>query len=168
MTLDRLETHDRLQELQKDSDFVSKGCYECINKRPKQYKNYPFYIWAHARTAENGYDKHLIWMPRLNKPPVDSNSMLFRCYPPETIKTLWLIPDERLFSQYSPVNMMHDPVIWDSIQKFMNNKKALMEPEPDDLPKEVIMKIMMEIRAEYIAKKEQERMASALIRSKDL
>lgn len=112
MKLDRLETHDRLLQFNRQADYISKGCQDCINNRPKEYLDHPFYIFAHKRTL--GVDEkialfnedlrlslldarrprqyltldsipeaRMIWEPRLTKPQrAQSNSMLFRAYPP--------------------------------------------------------------------------------------
>jgi len=112
MKLNSLETHDRLIQFKKQADYISEGCQQCINNRPKEYLDHPFYIFAHKRTL--GVDEkialfnedlrlslldprhyrqyqnldsipeaRMIWEPRLTKPQkAQSNSMLFRAYPP--------------------------------------------------------------------------------------
>lgn len=110
MKLNTLETHDRLLFFQKQSDEITKGCLDCINSRPQEFRKYPFYIYAHKRELGiddriDRFDKdlqesivnplynrkynllidvpthRLIWMPRLSKPKFEPNSMLFKCYP---------------------------------------------------------------------------------------
>ncbi|HEY5236436.1 MAG TPA: hypothetical protein VIJ14_09680, partial [Rhabdochlamydiaceae bacterium] len=50
MKLNSLETHDRLIQFKKQADYISEGCQQCINNRPKEYLDHPFYIFAHKRT----------------------------------------------------------------------------------------------------------------------
>ena len=102
MKINRLETHDRLLEFQKQADEISQGCKDCIDNRPKEFGNHPFYIFAHKR--EIGIDERfslmitqgipditkvpthrMIWQPRLKKPEAQINSMLFKYYPKEDI-----------------------------------------------------------------------------------
>ena len=98
-----------------------------INKRP--FGDFPFYIYAHTKTL--GLDekislfnqdindhltlgvprkyktladvpeKRLIWQPRLTKPKMSPNTMLFKGYPgTDLVDTIWILPQRELWEQY--------------------------------------------------------------------
>ena|SRR5258708_25566192 len=175
MKIDRLETHDRLLEYNKQSDYISKGCTECIKNRPLEYEHYPFYIFAHARTIEmderlslfsEDYQKfsfdplyvrkfyqfkdvpttRMLWSPRLRKPLAQENSMLFKAYPPsDNIRVIWIIPQKELWDQYSKDKMTGSSVITESIYNFLHKRNILEEDEKDDLSEERVRAINAEI-----------------------
>jgi hypothetical protein len=66
MKLDRLDVHDRYEHFTKQDFDIGECCQDLINKRP--FGDYPFYIFAHTRTDDDGVTKRLIWQPRLTKP----------------------------------------------------------------------------------------------------
>lgn len=112
MKVNILDAHDRLLHYQKQAEYITQGCEDCIKNRPKEFENYPFYIFAHKRTVEpderisiysqdvqmslrypsqytrkypsieNVPSTRIIWVPRLTKPEAQENSMLFRNTPP--------------------------------------------------------------------------------------
>jgi len=175
MKIDRLETHDRLLQFNKQSDYISHGCQECINNRPREYNDHPFYIFAHKRTI--GLDEkisifnedlrlallspqyirkyqtldtipeaRLIWEPRLTKPRAQSNSMLFKAYPPsDNIRVIWMLPAPELWEQYQKDKLTQNQTICESIDMYINNRGKLEGREEDDIPDHVIKGIMMEI-----------------------
>lgn len=175
MQIDRLETHDRLLQFKKQSDYISKGCEECIRNRPKEFQNYPFYIFAHAR--EINIDERiaiynddlkdslinpryvrqyknlsevptsrLIWIPRLTKPQAQENSMLFKAYPPgDNIRVIWMIPARELWNQYDHGKMIENSLVSESIYCFKTNKEKLEAAESDDMPDWRVKAIQQEI-----------------------
>lgn len=175
MKVNILEAHDRFKEFTKQADYISEGCEECIANRPKEFGNYPFYIFAHKR--ELGVDERvamynsdlqsaivsisylrkytdlrnvptarLIWSPRLTKPKAQENSMLFKVYPPgNNIKVIWIIPDKALFGQYNKDDIVENHVVKESIVTFLNNKIKLEHKEEDDLPDHIVDAIYKEI-----------------------
>lgn len=175
MKLNRLDTHDKYIDFLQKSETISKGCQDCINKRPEEFKNLPFYIYAHKRTIESderialftsdlrnslidpNYIRHyqtmesvpsarVIWVPRLTKPDPEENSMLFKAYPPsDNIKIIWIIPSRELWDQYTHNKMFENSVVCESIFLFKNNKKKLQEKETDDLSDNEANKIYNEI-----------------------
>ncbi len=136
MKLDLYDSHDRLKHFtKKDSRQaldIGECCQNLIDQRP--FGNYPFYIFAHARTDDDGVTKRLIWQPRLTKPTAQTNSMLFKAYPgTDQIKVIWMIPAREMWNQYKKGNVtQHDITAW-SIQQFQHNKAELERKEPDDL-----------------------------------
>lgn len=146
MKINILDAHDRLLFFQKQADYISMGCLDCINNRPLEFKNYPFYIYAHARTADDGVSKRLIWAPRLTKPWPETNSMLFKYYPAnDTIKIIWMIPDPVMWDQYQEGNVTESKIVLESIDNFKHHTRKLRSKEPDDLPDHMIKAIMREI-----------------------
>jgi hypothetical protein len=144
MKLDRLETHDRYQFFTKQNFSIAECCQNLINQRP--FGENPFYIFAHARTDDNGFKKRLIWQPRLTKPKSQTNSMLFKAYPgTDVIKVIWIIPPRELWGQYVRGNITSNQTILDSIDKFRYRRYELDRNEPDDLSDEKIDQIYKEI-----------------------
>lgn len=132
MKLNTLETHDRLQHFTKQGFDIGECCQNLIDQRP--FGNHPFYIFAHARTDDDGITKRLIWQPRLTKPKAQTNSMLFKGYPgTDKVKVIWMIPARELWPQFEPGKMTHNSTVWDSILDFKNNRISMEMREADDL-----------------------------------
>jgi hypothetical protein len=144
MKINRLDAHDRYQHFTKQSFDIAECCQDLINKRP--FGDHPFYIFAHARTDEDGSTKRLIWQPRLTKPKAQTNSMLFKAYPgTDLIKVIWMIPDRALWGQYKKGNVTENETVTQSIEDFQFNRKKLEAKEDDDLSDEKIDSIYLEI-----------------------
>lgn len=132
MKVDPFETHDRYEHFTKQNFDIGECCQDLINKRP--FGDHPFYIFAHARTDDDGVTKRLIWQPRLTKPQAQSNSMLFKAYPgTDVVKVIWMIPAKELWDQYTKGKITENKTISDSIHAFKTNKNKLEEREEDDL-----------------------------------
>lgn len=180
MQINRLETHDRLQEFNKQSKDVSECCQNLINKRP--FGSYPFYIYAHGRTVDldekigilnddiqeniiNGTprrfknlsevpEKRIIWQPRLSRPKPQTNSMLFKAYPKEDlVKIIWIIPARELWEQYQKGNITENATVLQSIHDFVNNRELLEKNEEDDLSDIEIDSIYRDLSVEAKYKK---------------
>jgi len=138
MKLNLLETHDRYKSFTTKKGFdISECCQDLINQRP--FGSHAFYIFAHARTDDNGVDKRLIWQPRLTRPKPQTNSMLFKAYPgTDLIKVIWMIPTRELWSQYQEGNVTANKTICDSIRAFEFDRATLERNEDDDLNDEQI------------------------------
>jgi hypothetical protein len=175
MKLNKLETHDRYLEFNKQADYISQGCRDCIFNRPKEFENYPFYIFAHKREfqiderqtmyiddlqkslIDPSYKRKynhisqvpthkLIWQPRLTKPVPEVNSMLFKSYPQiDQIRIIWMIPAPELFNEYKKGDMIENEIVKNSIYDFENNKIKLAAKEADDLSDDTINSIYKEI-----------------------
>lgn len=154
MKVNRLETHDRYHEFVRKSESmqIQACCEDLLKKRP--FGDHPFYLWVHARTAEDGLTKELIWQPRLTRPKPQTNSMLFKGYPlTMEIRVCWLIPPRELFEQYKKGNICeHDVSQW-SIEMFENKREELAQPEPDDLSEAEIDAIYRSLSQEARYKK---------------
>lgn len=155
MKLNRLETHDRYEHFTKQSFNISECCQNLINQRP--FGNHPFYIFAHARTDDDGVTKRLIWQPRLTKPKAQTNSMLFKAYPgTDTIKVIWMIPARELWDQYTKGKMLENKTVCDSIHAFQFNRETLEEREKDDLDDFLIDQIYRDLAAQAQTQKMKE------------
>lgn len=144
MKIDILDAHDRYQHFTKQSFNISDCCQDLINKRP--FGDHPFYIFAHARTDDDGMTKRLIWQPRLTKPKAQTNSMLFKAYPgTDIIKVIWMIPAREMWDQYKKGNVTESSVVCESIHNFQNNREKLEAKEDDDLDDATIDQIYREI-----------------------
>ncbi len=155
MKIDRFETHDRLIEFSNQKDYISQGCQDCIKNRPSEFLDHPFYIFAHCRTHDNGYSKRLIWEPRLTKPKAQTNSMLFKVYPPgDEVKIIWMIPNREQWDSYETNLMLSSNITANSIREFRSpEKRKLMEQkENDDLSDHEINWIYSEISKNAKAK----------------
>lgn len=152
MKINRLDAHDRLEHFTKQSFDIGECCQDLINKRP--FGDVPFYIFAHARTDDDGVTKRLIWQPRLTKPRAEENSMLFKAYPgKDLIKVIWMIPASEMWEQYTKGKLTENQTVSESIYDFMNNKKKLEAKEDDDLSDTQIDHIYRELSEEIKKKK---------------
>lgn len=152
MKLNKLETHDRLQHFTKQDFSIAECCQDLINQRP--FGDHPFYIFAHARTDDDGVTKRMIWQPRLTKPKAQSNSMLFKAYPgTDNIKIIWMIPAEELWGQYQKGLMTESQIVTESIYNFQNHINKLEAKETDDLEDFMIDDIYKQISLSTKSKK---------------
>src|SRR5579864_4750219 len=152
MKINHLDAHDRLKHFTKQNFDISECCQDLINQRP--FGDYPFYIFAHARTDDDGVTKRMIWQPRLTKPKAQSNSMLFKAYPgTDIIKVLWIIPAKELWDQYDKGLMLENETVTTSIWKYRFDREKLEAKEPDDLPDSKIDAIYREISTSKREKK---------------
>src|SRR6266478_280067 len=124
MKIDKLDAHDRFDHFTKQSFDIGECCQNLINQRP--FGNHPFYIFAHARTDEDGITKRLIWQPRLTKPKSQTNSMLFKAYPgTDLVKVIWMIPSRELWGQYEKGNVTENKTVKDSIHAFQFDRGTM-------------------------------------------
>lgn len=145
MKLNLFETHDRYEAFTKKSDFqIGECCQDLINKRP--FGVHPFYIFAHARTDDDGVTKRLIWQPRLTRPKPQTNSMLFKGYPgSDIIKVIWIIPAREMWSQYEEGKVTANKIVTDSIRAFQFDRASLERNEDDDFPDDKINEIYKDV-----------------------
>lgn len=136
MKIQLLDAHDRLLDFRKKNSVdISECCQDLVNQRP--FGDHPFYIFAHARTEDDGINKRLIWQPRLSKPKAQTNSMLFKAYPgTDLIKVIWMIPDRCMWSQYKKGKLAESSIVIESIDLFQHDRGRLEVNEPDDLTDE--------------------------------
>lgn len=132
MKVNILDAHDRYKHFTKQSFSIAECCQDLINKRP--FGDHPFYIFAHARTDDDGVTKRLIWQPRLTKPKAQTNSMLFKAYPgTDVIKVIWMIPARELWKQFEKDKLTENKTVCESIYNFKFHREKLEAKEDDDL-----------------------------------
>lgn len=128
------DAHDRFIDVTKkqanDMEYM-------LNKitLEKPFGDHCFYIYAHKRTHDNGYDQRVVWQPRLTKPEAAPNSMLFRVDPktPGEVKVVWILPEVHTWHLYKEGMMMESEIIGDSINTFLTDRKTL-EMQEKDMP----------------------------------
>jgi hypothetical protein len=149
VTIDRLETHDRLIDFKKkNQDSIEERINKMIVENP--FDGLPFYIFAHKRTLTDAerllhFQTHqytiqnipshkIVWQPRLQKPKAQTNSMLFKVDPsfPDQVKVIWILPDRDQWDASRKGTMFQDPTVVESIEAFDNDRQSLERPEPDD------------------------------------
>lgn len=144
MKVNLLDAHDRLAHLSKQDFDIGQCCQDLINKRP--FGSHAFYIFAHARTDDDGVTKRIIWQPRLTKPKAAANSMLFKAYPgTDVVKIIWMIPAKEMWAQYQKGKLTEHETACISIHDFIHNREKLEAKEDDDLNDDQIAKIYTEI-----------------------
>lgn len=152
MKIDLLDAHDRLLEFTRNSFDIGECCQDIINQRP--FGNHSFYIFAHARTDDDGVTKRMIWQPRLTKPKAQENSMLFKAYPgSDNIKIIWMIPRWELWEQYEKGKLCENKTVVESIHDFKHNRPKLEAKEDDDLSDNEIFHIYNDIKSAVSTKK---------------
>lgn len=144
MKLNRLETHDRLQYLQKDQWIViSKGAEDCLLRNPDSLEIQsvlPYvYLFAHPRLADDGINTRLLWQPRMSRPEPQTNSYCFRGISnTDKLEICWLLPPREMWGQYKKGNVTESDITAWSIHQFQHNFDKLNSPHPDDLSHEAI------------------------------
>lgn len=155
--IDRLDAHDRYKHFTTQNFSIEECCQNLIDQKP--FGNHPFYIWAHARTNDDGVSKRIIWQPRLTRPTPQTNSMLFKAYPgTDVIKICWIIPAREMWPTYMKGQMCQNEMIGGFIHAFDNNRKLLEKPEDDDYSDEKIDQIYREIAQEAKRNKSMEKL----------
>lgn len=144
MKINRLETHDRLLHFKKNQTInVTQGIEDCLKRNRlslamQKYSPY-IYIFSHARTADDGVNKRMLWQPRLSKPKAQTNSCLFRAKSNTNILEIcWIIPQRELWGQYLRGNITECEWATWSIDKFIHDRNYLEMKYPDDLDDEKI------------------------------
>lgn len=157
MKIDRLEAHDRLQHLkQEQSKTVFQGAEDCLKRNPLslsiQEKSPYLYLFAHPRTADDGFNKRLFWQPRLSRPDPQTNSYLFRAISKtDIIEVCWLIPARELWPQFNIGNVTQSELVNWSIAQFRYHFDDLKKNHPEDMPESEGRIIMKAIIDEHLA-----------------
>lgn len=151
MKINRLEAHDRLEHLIEDqSANIFQGAEDCLKKNPLslalQDKCPYIYMFAHPRTHDDGINKKLFWQPRLSIPEPQINSYLFRVNSnTDLIEVCWILPPKEMWDQYKKGNVTESNwALW-SINQYVNDKKLLSKPHPEDWPEEKTKLILNKI-----------------------
>lgn len=159
MKINRLETHDRLNHFIKDqSNNIFLGAEECLKKNPDalaiQQKCPYVYIYAHARTDEDGVTKRMLWQARMSKPTPQTNSYLFRAISnTDIIEVIWILPSREMWPQFQKGKVTENDLIQLCIDKFQYAREELERPHEDDLPELKIREFFVDILRDSKAKK---------------
>jgi hypothetical protein len=154
MKIERLEAHDRyLHLIQDQSEEVQQGADDCLRRNPLslayQSRSHYIYIFGHARTADDGVNKRLIWQPRLSKPKAEPNSYLFRaCTGKDVLEVCWVLPPLEYWSQFKKGNVVQSNDVSWSINQYYHNRQALERPFEDDYSDDKCKAILLEIARE--------------------
>jgi hypothetical protein len=152
MKVDILDAYDRYKHFTRQGFDIAECCQNLIDQRP--FGEHPFYIFAHARTDDDGVTKRLIWQPRLTKPKAQTNSMLFKAYPgTDHIKVIWMIPARELWASFQKDKLTENKTVLESIDNFLHHRKKLEAKEDDDLSDDKIEAIYRNISISATAKK---------------
>lgn len=128
-----MDAHDRMEHFVKQEFSIGECVQDLIDKQP--FGPYPFYIFAHARTDDDGVTKRMIWQPRLTKPKSQTNSMLFKVTPgSDEVRVIWIIPDRVLWNQFTKGKLLENQTVIESIHAFQFKREELDAREDDDLP----------------------------------
>ena len=147
MKINRLDAHDRLGYFTSQSFDIGQTVQGFINAKP--FGDYPFYLFAHARTADDGINKRLIWQPRLTRPKSQTNSMLFKVDPKtDIVQVIWIIPPREQWDMFKKGNLTENETIANSIHKFEWHREELDRKDPEDFSDEKIDHIYKEISIE--------------------
>lgn len=131
MKIDRLETHDRLEQFL-SNDFDMGACAQHLIEQ-KPFGNHPFYIFCHVRTADDGSSKRFVWSPWIWKPRAQTNTILLKAYPgTDVLKVIWILPVREMWDSYRLGTIFENKMILECINQFDLDKSALEAPEPDD------------------------------------
>ncbi len=154
MKINRLETHDRLLHLHKDQALnLSQGFDDCLKKNSlslglQRYSPY-IYIFAHPRTSDDGFNKRMLFQPRLSKPLAQTNSYLVRVESnTDLLEICWLLPPKEMWPQYKKGNVTENEYVTFSIELFLNRKTELEAPFEDDFSDEVMKNIYIKVAKE--------------------
>ena len=156
MKVNILEAHDRLKHLIKDqSANIYQGAEDCLKRNPLslaiQEKSPYVYIFAHARSDDEGRHKRLLWQPRLSVPEAQPNSYLFRALShSDVIEVCWILPAKELWDQYDEGKVTESNWASWSIGQYKTNKRVLERAHPEDLSEEKGRLIMRSIVDEHL------------------
>lgn len=152
MKVNILDAHDRLEKFTKQSFDIGECCQDLIKQRP--FGEYPFYIFAHTRTDDDGVTKRLIWQPRLTRPSAQTNSMLFKADPvSDNVTIIWIIPPQEMWSQYRKGLLTENKLVCESIHAYEFKREELERPDEDDLPDHIIEQIYRDISQQALRDK---------------
>jgi hypothetical protein len=175
MKINRLETHDRLEQFQQQQDNIGLGVEECIRNVPSSI-TCPFYVYGHSRNvdyheqvdhllsgASKAVTSRLIWMPVVTKPKAAPNSYLFLASKKsDVVKIIWMLPKRELWDNFAPGKMMHNENVWTSIQNYKKYRDVLNVPDKDGPTEKDVLEFRKIIGAEAQKKQKQKQIAEIL------
>ena len=148
--VNKLETHDRLLEAQKQSEIITAALEEAIFRGRELFGGLPFYFFIHERTTDG--QKEIYGQMRLSKPSLIDNSMLFKVGANGIMRSIWILPPKHRWSEYTKGKMLESKVVMESIHDYKNLREGLEGAEIGDLPDSKICEIYQDIEKAGISK----------------
>lgn len=146
-----------------------KSYVDCIQNliQSKPFGNRKFYIFSFIkRICDVSGQKKMYHQPRLTRPEPLPGTTLMKVDPndPETATIVWTLPNQENFGLFKQGKMFADSFVYECIEKFLNNPRELLYPDPDDLNDEQAREVYKELKYNLRAKKADE-LARAKLKS---
>lgn len=92
---------------------------------------------------------------RLTRPEPLPGTTLMKVDPKDPLNAviIWTLPNQENFSLYKYGKMFGDPIVYESVQKYLTNPRELIQRDPDDLNDEQIRQVYREIKEDLLIKK---------------
>lgn len=126
----------------------------------KNFGGRPFYIFSFVKRIDDAAGvKKMYHQARLTKPDPVPGSTLLRIHPdaPGDAHIMWTLPNEENFGLYKAGKLFGDPVVHDSVTRFMRNKTDMTRPEPGDVSENEARELYKNIKIDRIRAKEKPR-----------
>lgn len=124
-----------------EKDWVD-NFQDLVQKKP--FGNHKFYVFMFVKRIDDRAGiKKMYMQPRLTKPEPLPGTTLMRVNPkyPEEAVIIWTLPNENNFKLYKKDKQFSDPFVYECIDKYLNNPRALMKREEGDLSEDKIRDI---------------------------
>lgn len=160
MKVNILDAHDRKQHFITDQQqYIQQGIEDCLFKNPLslalQDSSDYIYIFSHPRSGDESAVKRILWQPRLLRPKVQTNSMLFRVKSKtDLLEICWIIPPREMFGQYSKGKVTESDIVSWSINQFENHRQDLEQPFKDDVSEIKAKEIYLSLLKQQLSSKE--------------
>ena len=122
------------------------------------FEGHKFYIFQFVKRVDDiSGVKKWYHQPRLTKPDPLPGTTLLRVDPkdPDTVTIIWTLPNEENFGLYGTGKIFGDSFVYECIQKFLHNPRALMQPEEGDVPETKMRELYKNIKMKALHKKRQ-------------
>ena len=151
MKINVLDAHDRYESFTKKNFYIANCLDNLIKQKP--FGDYPFYVFCHPRTDDDGVTKRYIYQPRLTKPKAQTNSALYKVKPgSDIIKVIWILPPREMWNDYQLGNVCENQEIEKYIHFFQFDRSELEKPEEEDPSPEKIQEILFEFQPQLFKK----------------
>ena len=123
---------------------------QCIQEliQSKPFGDRKFYIYSFVKRVDDlSGVKKMYHQPRLTRPEPLPGTTLKKVNPkyPEEATIIWTLPNEENFLLYSTGKMFADPFVYECIQNYINDRKSMIRPDPDDLADNEIRLVYKEL-----------------------
>ncbi len=129
------------------------GWVKCVEQTTKwgcdNFAGWPFYIFSFVKRIDDVSGvKKMYHQARLTKPDPVPGSTLLRIRPdrPGDAYIIWTLPNEENFGLYKHGKLFGDPIVYDSVQRFLRNPTDMTRPETGDASENVAREIYKDIR----------------------